>query len=104
MVIKEGKPIGIVTHIGRGVESDFLRIIEWKNLPKILNYLKQKNNIHFGISAQVQPFKEGIQVVRIAPNSPLRNDVMMGDQIISANKHKISEVESLKRICIMSEG
>ena len=27
LVIKSGKPVGIVTHIGRDVESDFLRII-----------------------------------------------------------------------------
>ena len=50
------------------------------------------------------PFKSGIQVVRIAPNSPLNNDIMMGDRIIRANKHKIGEVESLKRICIISDG
>lgn len=73
IVIKKGRPVGIVTHIGRDVESNFMRIMEWKNLPKILKYLKEKKNIHFGISAQSQPFKEGIQIVRVAPNSPLNN-------------------------------
>lgn len=92
LIIKNGKAAGIVTQIGRDLESGFLRFIEWKDLPKILNYLKRGKNIQLGISAQAKPFKEGIEVVRIAPNSYLRQGLMMGDTIVKVNGHKIREV------------
>ena len=104
LIIKNGKAAGIVTQIGRDLESGFLRFIEWKDLPKILNYLKRGKNMQLGISAQAKPFKEGIEVVRIAPNSYLRQGLMMGDTIVKVNGHKIREVEALQRVCILSEG
>ena len=73
-------------------------------MPKILKHLKKNKQCHFGISAQAQEFKEGIEVVRVAPNSPLRNELMMGDTILKANNYKIREVEALQRICVISDG
>ena len=43
-------------------------------------------------------------MVRVSPNSPLKNELMMGDIIVKANKYKIREVEALQRICILSDG
>lgn len=79
-------------------------MIEWKHLPRILNYLLGKNKVHLGISAQTQPFKEGVSVVRIAPNSPLREQMMMGDRIVKANHQRIRDVEALQRLSILSDG
>jgi PDZ domain-containing secreted protein len=62
-------------------------MIEWRHLPSILNYVKGKP-LHLGISAQALENHEGISVVRIAPNSPFKNDIMMGDVILSANGHQ----------------
>ena len=59
--------------------------------------------MRFGISAKAQEFKEGIEVVRIAPNSPLR-ELMMGDSIVRANNYRIADVEALQRICVLSDG
>jgi hypothetical protein len=52
-----------------------MRMIEWNNLPTILHHLEQKKSCHFGISVQGQKNKKGIEVVRVAPNSPLRNQL-----------------------------
>ena len=54
LVIREGKAAGIVTQLGRDLQSGFLRMIEWHNLGKILEFLKKKKNVHFGISAKAQ--------------------------------------------------
>lgn len=60
LIIKNGKAAGIVTQVGRDLESGFLRFIEWKDLPTILRYLKTGKKMQLGISAQAKPFKEGI--------------------------------------------
>ena len=72
LVLTNGKAKGIITQIGKELESGFSRMIEWKHLPNILDSLKGKKSPYFGISAQAQESREGLQVVRIAPNSPLR--------------------------------
>jgi hypothetical protein len=51
LILREGKILGIVTQIGRDSENGFLRILEWRHIPKILKYLKGPT-VHFGISAQ----------------------------------------------------
>ena len=104
LVIKNGKAAGIVTQVGRNLESGFLRVIEWSHLSKILKFLKKNKQCYFGISAQAQQFKEGIEVVRVAPNSPLKNELMMGDTILKANGYLIREVEALQRICVIADG
>jgi S1-C subfamily serine protease len=43
-------------------------------------------------------------VVRVAPNSPLKDEMMMGDIILKVNDYKIRQVEALQRICVISEG
>ena len=91
LIIKDGKAAGIVCQIGRNIESGFLRIIEWKDLPKIYDYIKGQKKKQLGISAQAREYKEGISVVRIAPNSLLKEHVMMGDTILRANGQKIRE-------------
>jgi S1-C subfamily serine protease len=60
--------------------------------------------LHLGISAQAMENQEGVSVVRIAPNSPFKHDIMMGDLIVSANGHQFSDPESLHRICVESNG
>lgn len=54
LVITNGKAAGIVTQIGRNIESGFLRMIEWKDLPKILEYVRGKKQKQLGISAQAR--------------------------------------------------
>lgn len=103
LVIKNGKAAGIVTQVGRDLESGFLRVIEWSHLSKILKFVKKNRQCYFGISAQAQQFKEGIEVVRVSPNSPLK-ELMMGDTILKANGYLIREVEALQRICVIADG
>jgi S1-C subfamily serine protease len=78
-------------------------MIEWRHLLPILMHVKGKP-LHLGISAQAMENQEGVSVVRIAPNSPFKHDIMMGDLIVSANGHQFSDPESLHRICVESNG
>lgn len=80
-----------------------MRVIEWSHLSKILTFLKRNKECYFGISAQARQFKEGIEVVRVSPNSPLK-ELMMGDTILKANGYLIREVEALQRICVIADG
>ena len=66
--------------------------------------MKKNQPSQFGISAKTQVFKDGIEVIRISPNSPLKNELMMGDTIVKANNQRIKEVEALQRISILSDG
>jgi type II secretory pathway component PulC len=60
--------------------------------------------LHLGISAQAVENHEGVSVVRVAPNSPFKHEIMMGDLILSANGHSFRDPDSLHRICMESEG
>ncbi len=56
-----------------------------------MKYLKGQK-VHLGVSAQAVPDKEGISIVRIAPNSPFKNELAMGDFITKVNGQKIRSV------------
>lgn len=80
-----------------------MRAIKWNSLVPILNYVKGRT-IHLGISTQSLQNQEGLIVIRVAPNSPLKNEVMMGDIILRANGQRFNNAESLLRICVQSGG
>ena len=56
----------------------------------ILHYVKGKS-LHLGISVQAMENHEGVSVVRISPNSPFKNDIMMGDIITRVNGHQFRD-------------
>ena len=60
--------------------------------------------IHLGVSAQAVPDREGISIVRIAPNSPFKYELIMGDFIRKVNGQKIRSVEAFQRLCLLEEG
>lgn len=63
---------GITVQMGKDEDKGFMRAISWNSLIPILNYVKGKA-IHLGISTQALQNQEGLTVVRVAPNSPLKN-------------------------------
>lgn len=48
--------------------------------------------------------KEGISVVRLAPNSPLSQYIKMGDVVTKVNGHSIRNPDDLTRIIMFSDS
>ena len=101
LVVGKDGIAGITVQMGKGEDQGFMRTINWNSLLPILNYVKGRT-IHLGISAQALQNQEGLTVVRVAPNSPLKNEIMMGDIILRANGQRSSTADSLFRIFLQS--
>lgn len=79
-----------------------MRIIEFRYLNSILSNLKSGKG-HLGMTAKDIEGR-GVSIIRISPNSPFRDILMMGDIIVQANGQKVRKAEALQRICIFNDG
>ena len=71
LVTNRGNVAGIVVQVGHNNERGYLKMVLWDDLPQILKKIKM-DPPYLGISVTSRSIKDGVTVMRIAANSPLK--------------------------------
>lgn len=105
LVVNNDGIVGIVSQIGRDTDYGFIRVVLWKDVKNIANRLKKskEHSIYLGMSVVALTERNGLSIVRVAPNSPLSNHFKMGDIVTKVNSHTVRNPDDLVRIIMSSD-
>ena len=94
----------MVTRVGRDSERGFLRMIRWKDIHHLAKKIEngKLEPPYLGVSVKASEDSDGLYVLRISSDSPLVNQISMGDRIMTANLHTVNSPDDLVRVFMLA--